>query len=236
LGDDETGSEASTDLGSEGLELLRATPDGSSVGAAFCETLIIFDWDDTLFPTSWLHQHDLLQEGATISQEQDAQLQKLADSALATLRAAKRLGGVAIVTNAEQGWVELSCGTFLASLEAELTDVRIVSARSDHEKHGLFAPTTWKCLAFSEVADEFYNSLDCTGAVTRNIVSLGDSEHEMEALKWITSGTDCFAKSLKFVHKPSVEQLLEQHELVAGCLEDVVEHGGNLDYEVGVED
>jgi hypothetical protein len=237
--DDGVSSEVSTALGSEAPVSPERQPDSQDRLAWLppCENLIVFDWDDTLFPTTWLRVRRLLDEDAVITPEQDARLQALADAVAATLEAAKRRGGVAIVTNAEQGWVETSCEAIMPSLQAHLEGVRVVSARSRHEKHGLFAPTTWKCLAFEELVHEFYGAFDEPDvALRRNIVSLGDSEHEMEALKWIAAGTECHAKCLKFVEQPCLERLLEQHELVAGIVDDVVDHDGNLDYEIGVED
>jgi len=234
--DDGASSEVSTEPGSDappcegrGQDRLAWLPP--------CENLIVFDWDDTLFPTSWLRAQGLLDEDAVITPEQDERLEALADAVAVTLERAKRRGGVAIVTNAEQGWVEASCEAILPSLRAHLAGVRVVSARSRHEKPGVFAPTTWKCLAFEELVNEFYGALgEQDVALRRNIVSVGDAEHEMEALRWVAAGAECRAKGLKFVEQPCLERLLEQHELVAGIVDDVVDHDGNLDYEIGVED
>jgi hypothetical protein len=240
--EDDGASSVSTELGELGIDAPMTPerlPDDQDRFAwlAPCENLIIFDWDDTLFPTTWLREQGLLEKDASITPEQDEQLQALADLVAVTLEAAKKRGGVAIVTNAEEGWVEMSCEAFMPSLQAHLEGVRIVSARSRHEKHGLFAPTTWKCLAFEELVGEFYSAFDQSDVtLRRNIASLGDSEHEMEALKWVATGTECHAKCLKFVQQPCLEQLLEQHELIAGFIDDVVDHDGSLDYEIGAED
>jgi hypothetical protein len=239
LEDDGAGSEVSTELGSDALGSTgqRSGNEGRLAWLQPCENLIIFDWDDTLFPTTWLREQGLLEEEAVITPEQDARLEALADLAALTLETAKRRGGVAIVTNAEQGWVEMSCEAIMPSLQPHLAGVRIVSARSRHEKHGLFAPTTWKCLAFEELVAEFYGVFDQSDvALRRNIVSIGDSEYEMEALKWVATGTDCHAKCLKLMHQPCLEQLIEQQEQLAGFVDDVVDHDGNFDYEIGVED
>lgn len=237
--EDDTSSQVSTELGNDATGTSQRLHDGADDLAwpAYCQNLIIFDWDDTLFPTTWLHQQGLLKEDAEVSEEQGVQLQALASLVATTLDAAKRRSAVSIVTNAEHGWVELSCRTFMPTLQAHLLDINIVSARTRHEQHGLVAPTTWKCLAFEEVVGEFFSVPDGAGvAARRNIISIGDSEHEMDALKWVANGTECYAKSVKFVQKPCVEQLMEQHELVARSVDDVVDHGGNLDCEVGLED
>jgi len=238
--DDGVSSEVSTELGNDAAVSPERSPHNHQDRLAWlppCENLVVFDWDDTLFPTTWLRVHGLLDEDAVITPEQDERLQALADAVAATLEAAKRRGGVAIVTNAQEGWVQTSCEAIMPSLQVHLAGVRIVSARSRHEKPGVFAPTTWKCLAFEELVHEFYGAFaEPDVALRRNIVSLGDAEHEMEALKWVAAGTECHAKNLKFVEQPCLERLLEQHELVAGIVDDVVDHDGNLDFEIGVDD
>merc|ERR1712037_423568 len=172
------------------------------------------------------------------SSEQDVQLQALADLVAVTLEVVKRRGGVCIVTNAAQGWVELSCQTIMPSLQSHLEGVRIVSARTRHERNGVFEPWLWKCLAFEEVVAEFYSTLDDIGVPQRrrNIVSVGDSEYEMEALEWVVAGTECRAKTVKFVERPSLEQCIQQHKLLASCVNDMIDHDGNFDLGVRVED
>jgi len=223
---DGTCSEASTELGGDALHQ----------GQRGC--LVVFDWDDTLLPTTWLGEQGLLEEEAVISPEVDAQLTALAARVAATLEAAKRRGPVAIVTNAQHGWVEESCRAYLPSLEAHLAGVRVVSARGCHEESGLFAPTRWKCLAFGELVGEFYSAPGGAGEPLprRSIVSLGDSEHEMQALKWVATGVECHAKCLKFLQRPCLEDLMDEHELVASLVDCVIDHDGNLDYEIGAED
>jgi hypothetical protein len=237
LEDDVASSEVSTDLGSDAQRSLERRADDQSQLAPLepCENLVIFDWDDTLFPTTWLREQGLLEEDCVITPEQDAQLEALADLVAVTLETAKRRGAVAIVTNGEQGWVEMSCEAIMPSLQPHLAGVRIVSARSRHEKPGLFEPTKWKCLAFEELVGEFYSGSDQSDvALRRNIASIGDSEYEMQALKWIATGTECHAKCLKLVQQPCLEQLMEQHEQLAGIVDDVVDHYGNFDYEFSV--
>jgi phosphoglycolate phosphatase-like HAD superfamily hydrolase len=225
-------SEASTEPGSEA----PWSPDeGRPACTQPCENLIIFDWDDTLFPTTWLQERGALGEGAWTTPEQDAQLDALADLVAVTLETAKRRGGVAIVTNAQEGWLEMSCEALMPSLQPHLAGVRIISARSRYEKRGLYEPTTWKCFAFEDLVGEVFGALGESGvAVRRNIVSIGDSEHEMKALKWVGTCTECNAKYLRLMRRPSLEQLVMQHEQIAAIVDDVVDHDGNLGL-IGVE-
>jgi len=82
------------------------------------ETLLIFDWDDTLFPTSWVQKHGLLKSeaGETLSNEDIAQLEQMTERVRKTLQLALQIGKVVLVTNAAQGWIEQSCTNFMPSL------------------------------------------------------------------------------------------------------------------------
>jgi hypothetical protein len=195
------------------------------------ETLIIFDWDDTLFPTSWLAQNMLLDADVHPSFEQQTQMERVADCARLILQTAVQIGKVVIVTNAQEGWIEMSCTKFMPSLASLLETVDKVSAQSRYRKFSE-DPAEWKRLAFADEVRGLYGS--CTD-LARNIISVGDSMHELSALKSVTEEPNCCGKSIKLLENPSIEQLIEQHDVVASSLLEVAEHNGDLDIEVGVD-
>lgn len=207
-------------------------------GFSRAETLLIFDWDDTILPTTWLAEQGLLDsEGDEPSSEQQAaaaaRLAQLASEVEKTLQVALSRGTVAVVTNAGEGWAELSCRAFMPSLEPLLQNMEVISARTCFEEAGQYAPTTWKCRAFAQKIAGFYGQRNWS--TRQSVISLGDSMFEREALVWATSRMpDCRAKSLKFMERPSLEHVIEQHRLVAGCLSQVIDYDGPLDYEVDV--
>merc|ERR1712060_536149 len=64
----------------------------------------------------------------------------------------------------------------------------------------------------------------------KNVLSVGDSAHEREALIQATANLpNCRTKSLKFVERPGVDQLRKQHMLITRCFRRIVHHDGNLD-------
>ena len=65
----------------------------------------------------------------------------------------------------------------------------------------------------------------------RNIVSFGDSIHERAAIHKVTAtmGASTLTKSIKFVERPTVEQLKRQVDLVTNCFEEITHHNGCLD-------
>ncbi|CEM00891.1 unnamed protein product [Vitrella brassicaformis CCMP3155] len=192
-------------------------------------TIFIFDWDDTLMPSTWLTQKSLrLDNDCVVSEDLQVHLDSMAECAKRTLELAASMGTVVIITNAEQGWIELSCRKFMPSLYDSVTQYRILSARSTFEPEGFQSPFEWKAKAFDREIGKFYS--ERSSVCRRNVISFGDSAHEREAILHVTSGMpNCRTKSLKFVERPEIAQLQKEHELIAGCLSQIVHHDAALD-------
>ena len=196
------------------------------------QTVIIFDWDDTVLPSTWVQCQGLrLDEGSEVSAWQREQLLEVAKVAIATLRLAKQHGTVVLVTNAERGWIELSCQKFMPTLFPSLENVKVVSARTSYESAETSSPLDWKLRAFEAEIRRCYGSTTLVDPDSRkNVLSLGDSVHEREALLRASSPLpNCRSKSLKFVERPDIAQICKQHSLVTSCFDRIVHHDGNLD-------
>ena len=118
---------------------------------------------------------------------------------------------------------------FLPGVVPLLNRINILSARSTFESRFPDSPQQWKYHAFTE---SIHNMLPLHGKrrAERNIMSFGDSHVEREAVQAVTKDTpDTLTKSIKFVERPSLEQLWRQLELVTNCFKDIVNHDGDLD-------
>jgi len=196
------------------------------------ETFFIFDWDDTVLPSTWVQRQGLRLDAASqVSPEQREVLAEVAVAAGKTLRAARQRGTVVLVTNAERGWIELSCQKFLPTLSPMLENVKLVSARTTYEGSQSPSPLDWKLRAFdAEIARYFGPEVVSDPSKRKNVLSLGDSVHEREALLRATSSApNCHPKSLKFVERPDIHQICKQHELITNCFDRIVHHEGSLD-------
>merc|ERR1719265_2185252 len=113
------------------------------------ETLLIFDWDDTLLPSTWVQGQGLrLDDESVVTEAQREQLDQMAKLNIETLRVAKENGCVVLVTNAERGWIELSCKKFMPELLPSLEGVSCTSARTTYECAEAPSPLDWKVKAF----------------------------------------------------------------------------------------
>mmetsp|Transcript_1884 Transcript_1884/g.6024 ORF Transcript_1884/g.6024 Transcript_1884/m.6024 type:complete len:238 (+) Transcript_1884:212-925(+) len=196
------------------------------------DTILIFDWDNTVLPTTWLEGQGLgPSERSAPSEEQRSLLGAMAEHARQTLHIAKAHGKVVLVTNAEHGWVEMSCKKFLPQLFPSLQGVKILSARSTYERQGVQQPSEWKYLAFESEIDGF---CEMFGSERRkNIISIGDSPHERWALIRVAERIpNSRAKALKFMERPDLGQLLQEHQIISDCLSDIVRYDGSLDLSI----
>lgn len=197
---------------------------------SYDDTTIIFDWDDTLLSSSWVaHRNIHLDDSSVVPPDAALALAGLADSVVNLLLRAQRQGRVVIITNAETGWVELSCKKFMPKAWATVSTIRVLSARSTYERRAKDSPSEWKILAFQDEVSKAYAGRHA--ACSRNVLSFGDSIHERLAVLKVTSGLgpSCRTKSIKFVERPTVEQLKRQVDLVTSCIEDIIRHDGPLD-------
>ncbi len=152
-----------------------------TVGHARAAT--VFDWDDTLLPSTWLaakgYRLDIDYQPVP---EIEEQLRKLEAAVIAVLEQAMRYGPVHVVTNAEEGWVELSASKFIPAVVDTLNRVTVISARSTFEAAYPGKPLHWKVCAMERRLQQSFND----PATVKNVLSFGDSHVEREAVKIAT--------------------------------------------------
>ncbi|GBG31668.1 Hypothetical Protein FCC1311_078932 [Hondaea fermentalgiana] len=191
-------------------------------------SLFIIDWDDTLLATSWLGAQGLRLDAAEIPAVVQEELRALEESMVQILSHALSLGKVAIVTNAESSWVELSARKFVPGVCDLLSQIRILSARSSYQDAFPNQAEQWKMEAYKCVFHEAFPDLASGSGKAHyprvQVLSLGDSIYERNALMSLaeTVGTEkLLPKSVKFVERPNPGQLVRQIEIVLDNLHDV---------------
>jgi hypothetical protein len=183
------------------------------------QTVIIFDWDDTLLCTSYLN----IRQGHLTTPAVQQQLKRIEHSAQELLEMAMRLGQTFLITNAMKGWVEFSAQKWLPGLLPTLEKIRVISARTEHEEEFPDNYGEWKIQAFLKVQRELDSQ------VITNLISLGDSNFEMDAVH-VMGGefSQALIKTIKFRDSPSPEELAKQLELVLAKFEKIVVNARNL--------
>lgn len=160
------------------------------------QTCIIFDWDDTILCTTFLAPHAKLiydphiKFPAALAKKFD----ELDEVSVKLLAKSKELGTVYIITNAAEGWVELSGARFLPKVYQEIqTGVKIISARAHYERQFPRNYQKWKVEAFLETRADMEEN-----AIT-NLIALGDNIFEIEAAYILGAQyKNAFIKTVKF--------------------------------------
>jgi len=158
--------------------------------AAFAATVFLFDWDDTLLPTSALQRRPA-PELAPALMELDA----LAEEALCRAMAIPG-SQVAVLTNAEASWVRHSSAC-LPRLQRLLRDQRVplVSAHRPFRQKGgesqeefdrqlrqhELSSVDWKDSAVRMLARSLGECMKAQRPEALQVVTVGDREHDMEA-------------------------------------------------------
>ena len=172
-------------------------------------SLIIFDWDDTLLPTTFLTPNGTFNENLVLSEQVKKKISKLEISVSKLLKIAVEKGDVYIITNAGVGWVEFSANRFYPSVTEILKKIKIISARGEFEEQFPGDSRKWKIQTFLTLQNKLNLKL------VTNIICLGDSLFEMEAGRVLASQfTQAFIKTVKFRERPKPDELNKQLNLV----------------------
>jgi hypothetical protein len=176
-------------------------------------SLIIFDWDDTLFPTSFLARNGYFSDKNIFSTEKDEKvlkkIEKLEQAVIDLINISLTKGEVYIITNAVVGWVEFTSKQFYPNFYRILDKIKIISARGEWENIFPNNIQEWKIQTFSNLRNNFNNKL------VTNIICLGDSMLEIEAGKILAKFfKEAFIKTVKFKEDPKIDELNKQLILV----------------------
>lgn len=222
---------------------------GSPSRALHDSTCIIFDWDDTLFPT-WFVQNQVRpcagEEGIVVPPMFVEAFSRLTHVIREVLLKARSVGRVSIVTLAQRPWVEKSAHIYLPDLRIEelFKELKIhifyarefvkkAQVRPDEEGVNMFVVAKRnamvKCLG--KMKKKY-------GIEPNNIIALGDSIIEHEAIKevvWAREGHN-LCKSVLFMEKPPMEILSNELTLVGCSIEKMVEADDDFDFNMETGD
>lgn len=185
--------------------------------------LIIFDWDDTLLPTSFLlYKHSLDKENK-LNEKEQSKIKKLELLVKNLLTLCLSKGDVYIITNAGEGWVEESSKNYYPNIKDILNQIEVISARKDYEQKYPENSKLWKIKSFLNLKKRINEEL------ITNIICLGDSVFEMEAGKNLAANfIHAVIKTIKFKESPKPDELIKQLNLVLNQFNSIFISSKNL--------
>ena len=171
-------------------------------------TLFIFDWDDTLLPTSFLNHENIIND-ENLPEELAGIFSMLEKAVIKILKLAVNKGEVYIITNSSIGWVEFSAKKYFPNINEIINKIIIISARNEYENAFPGDAKIWKEKTFLSLKKNFDLK------IPSNIICFGDSIIELEAGKILASKVnDSFIKTVKFRTNPGPEDIIKQLNLI----------------------
>lgn len=219
------------------------------------QSMLIFDWDDTLCPSHWIRiNRPKLQYFQPCPDDPRFKLplESLSDQVIKVLRASVLIAKTIILTNAQVSWVEISCKNFMPRVWPVIQELKIdiVYARQSVEQdvasckeldynYNANAPQLWKERAMKDNISRFYSQY--LHQSWKNIVSIGDQVCEHNACRIVAlarpSGKrKCRTKTVKLIEEPSIENLVAENQVILQWLGGLVQYDGDLSVDLSNDD
>lgn len=187
-------------------------------------TIIILDWDDTLFPTSWLIQNGINIVNVSMKDKLIMVFADLDDILYNLLSKLKNYGQVIIITNALPIWIIMS-SSILPKTNKILENIKIISARKKYKSISQNM-MDWKRLAFKEEILELIKNNNFI-----NVISVGDAKYEYNALVnlYKITNTNKILKSIKLMERPTNDILIDQLKVLSNVFYNICLSNNHLD-------
>lgn len=209
----------------------------------YLTNIFIIDWDDTLYPTTWVNKNSIDISKPNILQEYKVYFMELDRTISSLLNSLNQVGDIWIVTNANLNWIK-SCLTGLELTRKTIitNKIRIVSARDSYSSSSS-SPTEWKILTFQDIMEDIIDKIvdKIKPNTFINIISIGDAMYEYMALinldnfiKSYKSKSNSFnsnmsqtnlkylLKNIKFIEKPDFDYIIDQMNVLYKNKDDIV--------------
>jgi len=205
----------------------------------YLTNLFIIDWDDTLFPTTWINKNNIDFSKQNSFSEYKLYFLELDKTISLLLDSLNKVGDIFIVTNANINWIK-SCLMNLNLTRNTIINnkIRIVSARDSYSQNNS-SPTEWKILTFQDIIEDIINKINknIKPNTVINIISIGDAMYEYIALinldnfikSYIENKNETnkkkfnyLLKNIKFIEKPEFEFIIDQIQVLHKNANDII--------------
>jgi hypothetical protein len=180
-------------------------------------TLTLFDWDDTLFPTTWLIQNNIDLLDKVMQNKYIVMFSRLDNLLHRLLLSFSNNAKIIIVTNATSKWIDIALDMLPNTKQLiKKKRIPIISARDHYQDKYPNNIDMWKQLMFKTITSNYFKSHKL-----QNIISIGDAEYEFKALVDLYNEhavvKNKLLKTVKFVKEPTFELLIDQLEVLGKC-------------------
>lgn len=165
-------------------------------------TIIFIDWDDTVFPTTFLNQNN---ENYEINKYIfDFYRQNYFDSLKKIIDKLQSYGTIYVVTNATLSWLKLCINNY-PELEEIFYNIELRSAQDEFFSVDDIQGTNWKYNLFNKILE----SENIDKSDKNNIISIGDGPIERNSILRIKHiYNNSYVKSVKLNEMPNISCMI----------------------------
>ena len=188
------------------------------------ETIVLIDWDDTLFPTTWVTRNEIsIHQISNMKPKHRIFFMKLDVIIYTFITQLMHYGKIFIITNAMGEWINLT-KKLLPNTTSILKWVKIISARDMYSDR--YDMPTWKRLCFRKLARKYMSKQKIN-----NIISIGDAEYEYEALVnlYRLGNQKKYLKSIKLLGGTDYNEIVDQIIVLSTNVCEIINHDDHLD-------
>lgn len=202
------------------------------------KSLIIYDWDDTLFPTTWFLKNispNLNSTNKQILIYIQKQLKFLDTSIYKLLDKSLQHATVIIISNAKYRWLNKSLTYLSLTNQLIKKNILMISTIDKCYYENNYLSNKQLSLNNEQInnlkINVFNKDINIYVNKSKNIINIGDSIYEFNALKSL-----CFKyfytkifKNIKLIIEPSLEEILEEHQILLNNVCKIINYDNNLD-------
>lgn len=195
------------------------------------KNIILFDWDDTLFPTTWAIMNEIKITSNKNHIHKMYNMFKILDETILSLfEKINKTSKIIIVTNAITKWVHLTARYLIKSYEFMIKFINIISARDLYQREFPNEIYVWKDKVFNKEILRFTKN----SKKINSIISIGDADYEYKALIGVhytlkSEEKIKYFKSIKFQQKVDMETMTDQLRLLESDIENIINLNRHLD-------
>jgi len=186
--------------------------------------LFLFDWDDTLFPSTFLNKNGYYKNDK-IPVNVNSKIKLLENIILDIFMNIISFSELVIITNSDKRWVTISCKLFMPNLHRFIEkNVHRVSAKNIYNIKYPGEPILWKAKIMKCILKKFYG-------VHKNkyVISVGDSVVENTAIKTVSKLLNINTITvIKFITEPTINQLRSQLIQFKGDIDNICNKTNNI--------
>jgi len=190
------------------------------------ETIVLIDWDDTLFPTTWVTRNEIsIHQISNMKPKHRIFFMKLDVIIYTFITQLMHYGKIFIITNAMGEWINLT-KKLLPNTTTIFKWVKVISARDMYSEKYPNDINSWKQLCFQKVARKYMSKQKIN-----NIISIGDAEYEYVALINLRNlgKQKKYLKSIKLISASDYKHIVDQISVLNANIREIISHDNHLD-------